>query len=68
VAAYDDHPIARVVSPGLTSVDWGLRDVAAAASALLSAAVEGHPRRGARARVRIAPSLVLRASTAPVPA
>src|SRR5215216_5194323 len=24
VAGYDDHPIARVVAPSLTSVDWGL--------------------------------------------
>jgi LacI family transcriptional regulator len=65
VAGYDDHPIARVVSPQLTSVDWGLSDVATAASGLLAAAVAGRPRARARARVRVAPALVERASTAP---
>jgi LacI family transcriptional regulator len=67
VAGYDDHPIAGVLSPALTSVAWGLPDVAAAAGGLLAAAVEGRPRRGARAHVRVTPSLVARASTAPVP-
>src|SRR5215213_2142974 len=32
VAGYDDHPIAQVVAPPLTSVDWGLADVAGAAA------------------------------------
>ncbi len=64
VAGYDDHPIAQVVAPPLTSVDWGLAEVAAAASGLLAAAVEGRPRAGAKARVRVAPALVERASTA----
>ncbi len=63
VAGYDDHPIARVVAPQLTSVDWGLSDVATAASGLLAAAVAGRPRARARARVRVAPALVERAST-----
>ena len=63
VAGYDDHPIARVVAPQLTSVDWGLADVATAAAGLLAAAVEGRPS-GERARVRVSPSLVERASTA----
>lgn len=65
VAGYDDHPIARVIAPQLTSVDWGLADVATAAAGLLAAAVEGRPRARARARVRVAPLLVERASTAP---
>jgi LacI family transcriptional regulator len=64
VAGYDDHPIARVVAPGLTSVDWGLADVATAAAGLLAAAVEGRPKSRARSRVRVAPALVERASTA----
>ena len=64
VAGYDNHPIAGVVSPALTSVEWGMGDVATAASGMLAAAVAGRPRRGARARVRVAPSLVARASTA----
>ena len=67
VAGYDDHPIARVVAPPLTSVDWGLADVATAAAGLLAAAVEGRPQARARgARVSAcSPSLVERASTAP---
>jgi LacI family transcriptional regulator len=64
VAGYDDHPIARVVAPPLTSVDWGLPDVATAAAGLLAEAVEGSPRPGDGARVRVSPSLVERASTA----
>jgi LacI family transcriptional regulator len=64
VAGYDNHPIAGVVAPALTSVDWGMPAVAAAASGLLAAAVGGHPRRGARAHVRVTPELVERASTA----
>ena len=65
VAGYDDHPIARVVAPQLTSVDWGLSDVATAAAGLLAAAVAGRPRARTRARVRVSPTLVERASTAP---
>ncbi len=64
VAGYDDHPIARVLTPPLTSVDWGLPDVASAAAGLLAAAVDGRPRPRSRARVRVAPALVERASTA----
>jgi LacI family transcriptional regulator len=64
VAGYDDHPIARVIAPQLTSVDWGLPEVATAAAGLLASAVEGRPRSRSRARVRVAPSLVERASTA----
>jgi LacI family transcriptional regulator len=65
LAGYDDHPIASVLAPALTSVDWGLPDVAASAGGLLAAAVGGRPRAGARAHVRVAPTLVARASTAP---
>jgi LacI family transcriptional regulator len=64
VAGYDDHPIAQVVSPLLTSVNWGVPDVAAAAAGLLAAAVAGRPEPRARARVRVSPRLVARASTA----
>jgi LacI family transcriptional regulator len=66
VAGYDDHPIAQVVSPTLTSVAWGMTDVAQHASRLLAAAIAGRPRRGARATVNVAPALVARASTARV--
>jgi LacI family transcriptional regulator len=64
VAGYDGHPICRVVAPPLTTVEWGMPDVAAAAASLLAAAVGGKPRTGARARVRVDPELVARASTA----
>ena len=61
VAGYDDHPIARVVRPALTSVDWGPEDVASAAADLLAAAVAGRRRARGRARVRVTPTLVSRA-------
>lgn len=64
VAGYDDHPIATVLSPSLTTVLWGMEELAKSASSLLAAAVEGKPRRGARARVRVEPELVRRESTA----
>jgi LacI family transcriptional regulator len=63
VAGYDGHPIARVVSPPLTTVEWGIPEVAASAATLLAAAISGRRRSGARARVRVAPELVERAST-----
>jgi LacI family transcriptional regulator len=63
VAGYDGHPIARVVFPALTSVEWGMPDVAASAAALLAAAVAGRPRSRSRARVRVSPELMARAST-----
>jgi LacI family transcriptional regulator len=62
VAGYDGHPIAGVVTPPLTTVDWGMADVATAAARLLAAAVAGRPR--SRTRVRVEPELVTRASTA----
>ena len=64
VAGYDDHPIARVVSPTLTSVAWGMPEVAVHASELLAAAVSGEPRQGASARVHVTPRLIRRGSTA----
>jgi LacI family transcriptional regulator len=62
VAGYDDHPIARVIRPALTTVDWGLEDVAGSAADLLAAAVAGRPRSRGRAAVRVTPTLVERAS------
>ena len=62
VAGYDGHPIAGVVTPPLTTVEWGMLDVATSAAGLLAAAVAGRPK--SRARVRVAPQLVRRASTA----
>ena len=63
VAGYDGHPIASVVAPPLTTVEWGMPDVAEAAAGLLAAALAGEPRSGAAARVRVAPRLLERAST-----
>jgi LacI family transcriptional regulator len=51
-----------VVTPPLTTVEWGMGDVATAAAGMLADAVGGRPR--TRARVRVAPALVARASTA----
>jgi LacI family transcriptional regulator len=62
VAGYDGHPIAGVVTPPLTTVEWGMLDVATAAARLLAAAVAARPR--SRTRVRVGPQLVTRASTA----
>lgn len=61
VAGYDDHPIARVLTPALTSVSWDSTDVAAAAATLLAAAVEGRPR--SHSTIRVVPRLVERRST-----
>ena len=66
VAGYDDHPIARVVSPALTSVEWGMTDVAVHASELLAAAVASEPQPGGRAKVQVTPRLIARASTAAI--
>jgi LacI family transcriptional regulator len=66
VTGYDDHPIARVVSPSLTSVTWGMSEVAVHASELLTAAVSGEPRQGSSAKVHVTPRLIRRGSSAPV--
>ena len=47
VAGYDGHPIARVVTPPLTTVEWGMTDVATAAAGMLAEAVGGAPRAAA---------------------
>jgi LacI family transcriptional regulator len=62
VAGYDDHPIACVVTPELTSVAWDAVDVARTAADLVAAAVLGG---GKRQRVRVEPRLVARGSTRP---
>jgi LacI family transcriptional regulator len=60
VAGYDDHPIASVLKPALTSVSWDSTDVAAAAATLLAAAINGRPRSRARSTIRVLPRLVER--------
>ena len=68
VAGYDNHPIASVVAPALTSVDWGMPEVGAAASALLAAAVTGDGPGDAAVNTRVTPTLVRRSSTRSRPA
>jgi LacI family transcriptional regulator len=63
VAGYDDHPIANVLTPGLTSVSWDSTDVAAAAATLLAAAVDGRRRARSGSTIRVVPRLVERRST-----
>ena len=65
VAGYDDHPIAPVLAPPLTTVDWGMADVATSAADCSPPRWRAGRRAPVRARVRVAPVLVQRASTAP---
>jgi len=60
VAGYDDHPIARVLTPELTSVSWGANGVARMAADLMGDAIAGEatPR-----RLLVTPTLVPRGST-----
>jgi LacI family transcriptional regulator len=60
ISGYDDHPVARALSPELTSVAWGMDQAAEAAADLLAAAIDD-PR--ARGEVRVTPRLVIRGST-----
>jgi LacI family transcriptional regulator len=62
VAGYDDHPIARVLTPELTSVAWDVAGVARSAADLVAAAVVGEAQ---HRRVRVEPRLVARDSTGP---
>jgi LacI family transcriptional regulator len=60
IAGYDDHPIGRLLTPGLTSVSWGAVGVARMAADVLGDAVAGEatPR-----RISVSPTLVPRGST-----
>jgi LacI family transcriptional regulator len=62
VAGFDDHPISRLLSPALTTVNWDTARAAAAAAAMLLDAIEGRRRLGRELVVR--PRLVARDSTA----
>jgi LacI family transcriptional regulator len=64
VAGYDDHPVSRLLSPPLTSVDWDLDAIVRPAVRMIVAAVDGHPR---RQRLVRPPRLRVRASTAAPP-
>lgn len=60
VAGYDDHPIARVLTPELTSVAWGAAGVARLAADVLGDAIDAQ---GTPRRVVVAPTLLPRGST-----
>ncbi|MEV0374096.1 LacI family DNA-binding transcriptional regulator [Streptomyces sp. NPDC050636] len=65
VVGFDDHPVSRVLTPPLTTVDWGLTDIAKEAARLAVAAIEG--RRVRRKRILCAPRLSERGSAVRVP-
>lgn len=60
VVGFDDHPVSRVLTPPLTTVDWGLTGIAKEAARLAVAAIEG--RRVRRKRILCAPRLSERGS------
>ncbi|WP_030021639.1 LacI family DNA-binding transcriptional regulator [Streptomyces monomycini] len=60
VVGFDDHPVSQVLTPPLTTLDWGLAGIAAEAARLAVAAVEG--RRVRRKRMLCAPRLSERGS------
>lgn len=60
VVGFDDHPVSRVLTPPLTTVDWGLAEIAKEAARLAVAAIEG--RRVRRKRILCAPRLSERRS------
>ncbi|MEU6958090.1 substrate-binding domain-containing protein [Streptomyces chrestomyceticus] len=60
VAGFDDHPVSRVLTPPLTTLDWGLAGIAEEAARLAVAAIEG--RRVRRKRMLCAPRLSERGS------
>jgi LacI family transcriptional regulator len=61
VIGYDDHPLARVLTPELSSVSWGAASVARVAADLLADAAAGQatPR-----RISVSPTLLPRGSVA----
>ncbi|MEU2789293.1 LacI family DNA-binding transcriptional regulator [Streptomyces sp. NPDC007100] len=60
VVGFDDHPVSRVLTPPLTTLDWGLAGIAEEAARLAVAAIEG--RRVRRKRMLCAPRLSERGS------
>jgi LacI family transcriptional regulator len=64
VCGFDDHPMSRVVSPPLTSVDWGVDVLARVATGFLLDALEGRPQ---HRLATMPPALRARSSTAPPP-
>ncbi|WP_405910735.1 MULTISPECIES: LacI family DNA-binding transcriptional regulator [unclassified Streptomyces] len=60
VVGFDDHPVSRVLTPPLTTVDWGLAGIADEAARLIVAAIEG--KRVRRKRILCAPRMSERGS------
>ncbi|GAA1348937.1 LacI family DNA-binding transcriptional regulator [Streptomyces beijiangensis] len=60
VVGFDAHPVSRVLTPALTTLDWGLAEIAKEAARLAVAAIEG--RRVRRKRILCAPELIERGS------
>jgi LacI family transcriptional regulator len=62
IVGYDDHPVSRLLSPALTTVDWDIDSIIRSATQLVVTAIEGKPR---RRRMVKSPTLRQRASTGP---
>jgi LacI family transcriptional regulator len=62
IVGYDDHPMSKLLSPALTTVDWDLDSIIRSATQLVVSAIEGKPR---RRRMVKPPTLRNRASTGP---
>lgn len=62
VAGFDAHPMAEVLSPRLTTVDWDIDGIVHAAVRTIISAIDGKPR---RRRIVRHPTLRTRASTGP---
>jgi LacI family transcriptional regulator len=60
VVGFDDHPVSRVLTPPLTTVDWGLAGIADEAARLIVAAIEG--KRVRKKRILCAPRMSERGS------
>jgi LacI family transcriptional regulator len=60
IVGYDDHPVSRLLSPTLTTVDWDLGSIIRAAVQLVVTAIDGRPR---RRRIVKPPTLREREST-----
>lgn len=62
VIGYDNHPVSKLLSPGLTTVDWDIEAIVRSAVRMVLAAIDGKPRRQRLVRT---PRLRERTSTAP---
>jgi LacI family transcriptional regulator len=64
INGYDNHPVSGLLSPPLTTFDWDREGITRTAVQLISAAIDGRPR---RRRVVKVPVLHRRGSTGPAP-